>query len=113
VRADDERHPEVQMIERISEDDPKIHAMVFRNNSTEQARRQILRWLDVDGDGRVSDRESRARASSCWATAGKGRPSFSLPPCLMRATSNPLDPRQACTLRKTASGSRHCIMGGL
>ena len=62
VRPDDERHPEVQMVERISENNPKVHAIVFRNSSTETAHKQILRWLDKDGDGVVSEEEKhRAR----------------------------------------------------
>lgn len=62
VRANDERHPEVQMIERIAQDNPNVHAVVFGNHSTETARKQILQWLDTDQDGRVSGEEKqRAR----------------------------------------------------
>lgn len=59
VRPDDERHIEVQMMERLAKDSPGVHAVVFENRHTDMARREIVHWLDKDNDGQLSNREKR------------------------------------------------------
>jgi hypothetical protein len=60
VKNDDSRHPEVQIIRRLSEEkDPPFHAAVFENRQTAEALQQVLRWLDTDGDGHLSAQEKR------------------------------------------------------
>jgi pimeloyl-ACP methyl ester carboxylesterase len=60
VRHNDDRHSEVQVIERLSEEDlPGLHATVYENRHTGEAIRQVLRWLDTDGDGRLSAEEKQ------------------------------------------------------
>jgi pimeloyl-ACP methyl ester carboxylesterase len=59
VRSDDQRHLEVQMIERLAKDRPAVRAVVFQNRHRAEAHKEILRWLDTDGDGRLSGREKR------------------------------------------------------
>jgi pimeloyl-ACP methyl ester carboxylesterase len=61
VRNDDDRHPEVQMIQRLSEmDAAEFHAMVFENRRRAKARKQILQWLDTDRDGHLSTQEKQS-----------------------------------------------------
>jgi hypothetical protein len=60
VKRDDGRHAEVQIIQRLAEQKtPAIHAAVFENRQTTDARRQILRWLDTNGDGHLSAQEKQ------------------------------------------------------
>lgn len=60
VKKDDGRHPEVQIIQRLSEQEqPALHAAVFENRQAVEARKQILRWLDTDGDGKLSAQEKQ------------------------------------------------------
>lgn len=60
VKSDDSRHPEVQIIRRLSEEKlPALHAAVFENRQTTTALKQITRWLDTDGDGHLSAQEKR------------------------------------------------------
>jgi pimeloyl-ACP methyl ester carboxylesterase len=60
VKRDDSRHPEVQIIRRLSEEKlPALHAAVFENRQTTEARKQIIRWLDADGDGHLSAQEKQ------------------------------------------------------
>jgi hypothetical protein len=60
VKDDDNRHPEVQIIHRLSEQRlPPIHAAAFENRRTAKALEQILQWLDTDGDGRLSAKEKK------------------------------------------------------
>jgi hypothetical protein len=60
VKKDDSRHPEVQIIQRLSEEKlPALQAAVFENRQTTEARKQILRWLDADGDGHLSAQEKQ------------------------------------------------------
>ena len=63
VKNDDSRHPEVQIIQRLSQQKlPEFHAAAFENRHTAEAREQIIRWLDTDGDGHLSAQEKqRAR----------------------------------------------------
>lgn len=58
VRRDDERHPEVRMFERFSEGD-SIHTIIYENRRRARARRELLHWLDADGNGHISAEEKR------------------------------------------------------
>lgn len=60
VRSDDVRHVEVQMIDGLSGHDSEVTGMVFENRHTDVARKEVLRWLDKDGDGRLSDQERQS-----------------------------------------------------
>lgn len=61
VKNDDSRHPEVQIIHRLSEQDsPALHAAVFQNRRTAEALEQVIRWLDTDGDGQLSAQEKQS-----------------------------------------------------
>jgi hypothetical protein len=60
VRHDDDRHSEVQVVRRLSEEDlPGLHAEVFENRHTDEARRVVFHWLDTDGDGHISAEEKQ------------------------------------------------------
>lgn len=60
VKKDDGRHPEVQIVRRLSEQKaPELHTAVFENRQTAAALKQVIRWLDTDGDGRLSAQEKR------------------------------------------------------
>ncbi|HEX3968089.1 MAG TPA: hypothetical protein VHW70_09000 [Edaphobacter sp.] len=61
VKKDDGRHPEVQIIQRLSgEKLPALHAAVFENRQTAEALKQVIRWLDTNGDGHLSAQEKRS-----------------------------------------------------
>jgi hypothetical protein len=60
VKKDDSRHAEVQIVRRLSgEKLPAFHAAVFENRQTTEALKQIIRWLDTDGDGHLSAQEKQ------------------------------------------------------
>lgn len=60
VRRDDDRHPEVQIAERLSEEDiPGLHATVYENRRRGRAREQVLHWLDTNSDGHLSAKEKQ------------------------------------------------------
>lgn len=58
VRRDDDRHPEVRMFERFSEDS-SIHTIIYENRRRARARKEVLHWLDTDGNGRLSEDEKQ------------------------------------------------------
>ncbi|HEY3740908.1 MAG TPA: hypothetical protein VGL53_13740 [Bryobacteraceae bacterium] len=61
VKNDDSRHPEVQIIQRLSEQKrPAFHAAVFENRQTAEALKQVIRWLDTNGDGHLSAQEKQS-----------------------------------------------------
>lgn len=61
VKSDDGRHPEVQIIRRLSgEKLPALHAAVFENRQTAAALKQVIRWLDTDRDGHLSVQEKQS-----------------------------------------------------
>lgn len=60
VKRDDARHPEVQLAAELRRLYPSsVHAEVFGNHTREAAHRQVLRWLDTDGDGALTAEEKR------------------------------------------------------
>ena len=60
VRNDDDRHPEVRIIQRLDEErGPQFHAIVFENRRRTRALKEIQHWLDTDGDGRLSTEEKQ------------------------------------------------------
>jgi hypothetical protein len=80
VRNDDDRHPEVRIIQRLDEERrPQFHAIVLENRRRHRALKEILHWLDTDGDGRLSTEEKQGARIVLSVTAGVDRPSISLP----------------------------------
>jgi hypothetical protein len=60
VHSDDLRHPDVQIVQRLSAmNGVGFHAMVFENRRRAKARTELLQWLDADGDGRLSSQEKQ------------------------------------------------------
>lgn len=60
VRHDDPVHSPVQLAERIRKDYPStVHVGVFENRRREQAYQTILKLLDTNHDGTLSDEEKR------------------------------------------------------
>jgi hypothetical protein len=60
VSHDDVRHPEVQFAAELRRHyASSIYAQVFGNHNREAAHRQVLQWLDTNGDGALSDDEKR------------------------------------------------------
>src|SRR5215469_10527230 len=60
VRGDDDRHLEVQMIQRLSgANSDGLRAATFENRNRQGAREEIVRWLDTNGDGQLSDGEKQ------------------------------------------------------
>ena len=60
VRNDDERHPEVQIIERLSmEQIPGVRVAAFENRREAKARKTVLHWLGVDHKNAFYDRDRR------------------------------------------------------
>ena len=60
VRNDDDRHPEVRIIQHLEQErDPRSHAVVFENRQRTKALQEILHWLDTDEDGRLSNEEKQ------------------------------------------------------
>jgi pimeloyl-ACP methyl ester carboxylesterase len=58
VRRNDIRHPEVQMVDRLSEEDiPGVHATIYENRHRGKVLKLILHWLDTNGDGHLSAQE--------------------------------------------------------
>ena len=58
VRNNDDRHPEVQMMQRLADFDTYgLHVATFENRNRERAREEIVRWLDTNNDGQLSDGE--------------------------------------------------------
>jgi pimeloyl-ACP methyl ester carboxylesterase len=60
VRSDDVRQPAVQLVRQLSEEDIYgLHAAVFENRHLGEARKEVLHWLDTDGNGHLSRREKQ------------------------------------------------------
>lgn len=60
VRSDDDRHPEVQLVQRLTEQDIYgLHAVAFENRRRGKARKEVLHWLDANGDGHLSPEEKQ------------------------------------------------------
>jgi hypothetical protein len=63
VSHDDSRHPEVQLAAELRRrHSSSVYAEVFGNHHRESAHRQVLEWLDTNGDGILTtDEKQRAR----------------------------------------------------
>ena len=60
VKRDDARHPEIQLAEGLRQRyGSNIYAQVYGNHNREAAHRQILHWLDANGDGELTPDEKR------------------------------------------------------
>jgi hypothetical protein len=60
VRRNDMRHPEVQMVNRLSEENiPGVHAIIYENRHRGKVLKLILHWLETDGDGHLSAEEKQ------------------------------------------------------
>jgi hypothetical protein len=58
VKHDDAKHPEVQFAEYIQDRYPEnVHAAVFSNHQGKDALREVVRRLDVNGDGVLTPAE--------------------------------------------------------
>jgi pimeloyl-ACP methyl ester carboxylesterase len=60
VKYNDTAYEEVRLAARLRRDYPSgVAVRIFENHSAEQAHREILRLLDTDRNGRLSDQEKR------------------------------------------------------
>lgn len=60
VKHDDPRHPEVQLAAELRRRyGSRVYAQVFENHQRETAHRQVLQWLDLDGNGTLTAAEKR------------------------------------------------------
>jgi len=61
VHADDQRHSEVQLVNKLRiRHAAGLYSQVFDNRHRKDAHRAILQWLDTDGDGNLSEAEKAA-----------------------------------------------------
>lgn len=60
VRHDDLRHAEVQLANKLgAEYGSRAHVGIYENRRQEDAHVSVLKWLDADSDGKISDYEKR------------------------------------------------------
>jgi len=60
VHRNDARHSEVQLVQKLRQVHmTRLHAEIFENRQTDGAHRAILKWLDTDRDGSLSQEERR------------------------------------------------------
>ena len=60
VRRDDQRHSAVQLAEKLRAEHPNhLRIAIFGNWHRKAAHQAILRWLDTDEDGRLSEAEKK------------------------------------------------------
>ena len=60
VHRDDTRHAEVQLAEKIrSGYSDRVHVSIFENHHRDDAYNAVMKWLDRDGDGGISDSEKQ------------------------------------------------------
>ena len=60
VHSNDTRHSEVQLAQKLrAHYTDRAHIEMFENRQWQQARQAILKWLDADADGNLSDAEKR------------------------------------------------------
>ncbi len=58
VHRDDRRHSEVQLAEKLqSEYGDRAHVSIFQNRHRKKAHAEIIRWLDQNRDGGLTDSE--------------------------------------------------------
>jgi hypothetical protein len=60
VHHNDTRHAEVQLAERLRVGySDRVHVSIFENHHRDDAYNAVMKWLDSDGDGGISDSERR------------------------------------------------------
>ncbi|HUO29813.1 MAG TPA: hypothetical protein VMU80_11395 [Bryobacteraceae bacterium] len=59
VHADDTVHGEVRLATRLRDDSPNVQVRMFENRRGPEARREVIRLLDVDHDGTLSNAEKQ------------------------------------------------------
>jgi hypothetical protein len=60
VHHDDLRHAEVQLAKKLgAEYGSRAHVGIYENRRQEEAHLSVLKWLDADSDGKISDSEKR------------------------------------------------------
>jgi len=61
VQGNDDRHLEVQMIHRLSAaNTADLRAVTVKNRDRERVRKEIVSWLDTNGDGQLSALEKQS-----------------------------------------------------
>jgi hypothetical protein len=79
VRHDDTVHSPVQLAERIRKDYPsRVYVKVFENHRREQAHQVILKLLDTNRDGTLSDEEKRNARISMYGMSWGGSETVAL-----------------------------------
>ena len=60
VHGDDTRHAEVQLAEKLRAGySDRVHVRIFENHRRDDAYDAVMKWLDSDGNGGISDSERR------------------------------------------------------
>jgi hypothetical protein len=60
VHRNDTRHAEVQLAEKIRAGySDRVHVSIFENHHRDDAYNAVMKWLDKDGNGGISDSERR------------------------------------------------------
>lgn len=60
VRHNDARHAEVQLAEKLRTGySDRAHVSIFENHHRDEAYNAVMKWLDSDGNGGISDSERR------------------------------------------------------
>ena len=85
VHHDDLRHSEVQLAQRLRAAHPdNFRIATFGNGQRKAAHRTILRWLDTDEDGNLSDEEKRGARIVLFGHSWGGAAAISLARQLQR-----------------------------
>ena len=59
VHSNDTRHAEVQLAEKLRTGYSGAHVSIFENHHRDDAYNAVMKWLDSDGNGGISDSERR------------------------------------------------------
>ena len=60
VHRNDTRHAEVQLAEKLRTGfSDRVHVSIFENHHRDDAYNTVIKWLDIDGNGGISDSERR------------------------------------------------------